>query len=171
MGHDFLACISIFQPCCWLTLLAETALSSSPCAPQLRGRGAGSPVPIQYFLACLKIEFLSFYPSFLLRLPTMDIYSFVPCNQNYGRKVLPVALSATFITHFISLTLCSFPGDIALEEPHSPNTGLVGGRMQAEQGVMKRGEVGGPRMNPSSTPPRVPELRPDASPFCLPFSL
>lgn len=92
----------------------------------------------------------------------MYIYSFVPFNQNYGRKVRWVALSAAFITHFVSLTLCSFTRDIALAEPHSPNTGLVGGWSQAEQGVREEKGSG-------LTPTRVPGLRPDASTFLSPF--
>lgn len=54
-------------------------------------------------------------------------------------ELLALLWSATFITHFISLTLCSFTQDIAREELHSPNRGLVGGWRQAVQGVMKTG--------------------------------
>lgn len=114
-----------------------------------RSSGGRQPYSHPVFPSLSQDTDSQFLPFSLLGLPTMDIYSFVPFNQNYGRKVLWVALSATFTTHFISLTLCSFTRDTASEEPHSPNTGLVGGWRQAEQGVMREGRWADPGRAPA----------------------
>lgn len=73
LGHDFLARISILKPRRWLILLAESFTEFIPPCPA--ALGAGSPVHVQHFLACLKIQILSFYPFPSWAGPTVGIHS------------------------------------------------------------------------------------------------